>query len=346
MALYELKPENGSLEAVPATSFAQQQVKERADLQRALREHIDVLGEDLLLVAEEYGAFQDSRRRIDLLALDRVGRLVVIEIKRTDDGGHMELQALRYAAMVSTMTYDVLVETYAQHHGVEQEAAQAVVAEHVEDAEFDELSSQVRIVLVAADFSTEITATVLWLNEQYGLDVQCWRLAPYAFGGRLLLDLQQIIPLPEAEDYRVHQRRKGVSAEQTRTAVSSRDYGKYMISIDGEEQGPLSKQRAIRTAVVGLVRAGLPAADVRGATSGRRWLAVTPHPGETVGQAFRREHPGRGNGYWFELDISEGEQHWVMPTLGGRRTEQHLDRLKDAATGRFDWRRVDEPELS
>jgi hypothetical protein len=45
--------------------------------------------------AEEYGLFEDSRRRMDLLALDHTGTLVVIELKRTDDGGHMELQALR-----------------------------------------------------------------------------------------------------------------------------------------------------------------------------------------------------------------------------------------------------------
>ena len=33
-------------------------------------------------------------------------------VVRTDDGGHMELQALRYAAMVSTMTFTQAVEAY------------------------------------------------------------------------------------------------------------------------------------------------------------------------------------------------------------------------------------------
>jgi RecB family endonuclease NucS len=44
------------------------------------------------VIAEEYGLSEDSRRRIDLLALDRSGTLVVIELKRTDDGGDMELR--------------------------------------------------------------------------------------------------------------------------------------------------------------------------------------------------------------------------------------------------------------
>lgn len=40
-----------------------------------------------MFVAEEYGAFDGSQRRIDLLAVDRTGQLVVIELKRTADGG-------------------------------------------------------------------------------------------------------------------------------------------------------------------------------------------------------------------------------------------------------------------
>ena len=80
MPLFELASE-GTLTKVPATNFATEQVLERADLQRALRANISVLGPDLLVVAEEFGDFADVRRRIDLLCVDREGQLVVVELK-------------------------------------------------------------------------------------------------------------------------------------------------------------------------------------------------------------------------------------------------------------------------
>ena len=101
MPLYEVTT-NG-LAQRPTADFAALEMYERQDLQRLLRDEISALGEDLLIIGEEFGDWQDARRRIDLLAIDKSGRLTVIEIKRTDDGGHMELQAIRYAAMVSSM---------------------------------------------------------------------------------------------------------------------------------------------------------------------------------------------------------------------------------------------------
>ena len=54
---------------------------------------------------------------------------------------------------------------------------------------------------MSAEFSKELTTSVIWLNE-CGLDIECVRIKPYSDNGRILADIQQIIPLPEAEDYR------------------------------------------------------------------------------------------------------------------------------------------------
>ena len=61
---------------------------------------------------EEFSDWEDSKRRIDLLALDKQANLVVIELKRTSDGGHMELQAVRYASMISSMTFEQAVRVH------------------------------------------------------------------------------------------------------------------------------------------------------------------------------------------------------------------------------------------
>ena len=45
--------------------------------------------------------------------MDAEANLVVVELKRTADGGHMELQAIRYASMVSAMTFERAVQIHA-----------------------------------------------------------------------------------------------------------------------------------------------------------------------------------------------------------------------------------------
>ena len=103
MPLYEINHE--ALIAVPRFTFGDAGLYERADLQRLLREHIEVIAPGTMLIAEEFGSWDDSKRRIDLLAIDGSANLVVIELKRDETGAHMELQALRYAAMGSKMTF-------------------------------------------------------------------------------------------------------------------------------------------------------------------------------------------------------------------------------------------------
>jgi hypothetical protein len=319
------------LEAVDRTSLAAEKIRERQDLQRALRQRIEILGDDLLVVAEEYGLFEDSRRRVDLLALDRTGSLVVIELKRTDDGGHMELQALRYAAMVSTMTADHLVAVYSQANDLAADEARLVIEGWV-GAPFEELPDQVRIILVSADFSSEITSTVIWLNGTYNTDIACYRIVSYRLGDEVLFDLQQIIPLPEARDFQIQQRQKGAATAAARSQ-GGRDYTRYDISVGDLARSEQSKQAAVKFAIQELHHAGVDLAQIRSATWERRWIPVHPAAGESNEDAFRREYPGRSlTNMWFDLGIADDKATWVIPTFGGPSTEQALQRLADIAS--------------
>lgn len=219
MALFHMTTDR--LEAVPETSFTGERIFERKDLQRLLRADTSPLGEELLVVAEEFSEWEDSARRIDLLCIDKQARLVVVELKRTSDGGHMELQAIRYAAMVASMTLDSVVARYAKSlTGDDVEArARREVLEFLEADSLDstELTGDVRIILVSENFSTELTTAVMWLNK-HDLDITCVRLRPYKFGDRLLVDASQIIPLPEAADYEIKVRAQAQETKKARTA--------------------------------------------------------------------------------------------------------------------------------
>ena len=60
---------------------------------------------------------------------------------------------------------------------------------------------------------------MLWLNERE-LDIRCVRIKPYTDGGRTLVDVQQVVPLPEAADYQIKLRDKETSERTSRREQS------------------------------------------------------------------------------------------------------------------------------
>lgn len=251
MALYEMTKD--TLQRIATTTLGGQGFKERSDLQRLLRQQVEIVSPGTMVIAEEFGEWDESRRRIDLLGLDRDANLVVIELKRTEDGGHLELQAIRYAAMVSTMTFEQVVDAHAafrSRYNIEGDARSAILdfLGWLEPNE-TEFAQDVRIVLVSGNFSKEITTAVMWLNQR-GLDITCVPLEVYNLDGRVLVDVRQSIPLPEAADYQVRVRAK---QQQERVAtITKRDLTKYDVTIGGETLERLAKRHAVFRAVKGL----------------------------------------------------------------------------------------------
>ena len=244
MAIFKISA--NQLEPVAETSFSAEKIMERRDLQRLLRSQIEIISPNTLVIAEELGEFEGVRRRIDLLGVDKEANLVVIELKRTEDGGHMELQAIRYAAMVSAMTFGKAVDIYNKYLeflNEESDAEESLLGFlGWDEPSEDEFCQDVKIVLASAEFSKELTASVLWLNER-DLNINCYRLKPYKLGNDVLLDVQKIIPLPETAEFQVQIREKKLKERASKEGA--KDLTKYDVVISGKSHSSLAKRRAI-----------------------------------------------------------------------------------------------------
>ena len=229
--LFRVDPRDKTVTRVPESSFTALDIWERRDLQEWIAREPTLLGEELMVISTEFTHFDRSRDRLDILAVDRAGKLVVVELKRDQAAGYADLQALRYAAMVAPMGLKEVSEARVQYvagagndpvNPVDQaELIRDFIEEADEDFDFDE---RPRIILASENFSAEITTTVLWLRDQHKVDISCVRITPHRVDEELVLASDVIIPLREATEYQVRLRekeeRKAETRERKRLTVS------------------------------------------------------------------------------------------------------------------------------
>lgn len=154
---------NGST-AIPTRriTLAEAGLLERQHLQQWVIDHPELIGDGVKVVTCEYGKWISgggvaTADRLDVLGLDRTGRLVVVELKRDRAPDTVTMQAINYAAMVRRFSLDVLADVHATHLGgstTPQEARDQLI--EWAEAVSDETLSPPRIVLMASDFGPTV----------------------------------------------------------------------------------------------------------------------------------------------------------------------------------------------
>lgn len=263
MAIYRISPDKKKMQKLAGTSFEEQDMMEQ-DVQNLLTQdgNIEAIAPGVLIVCEKYNKWEGSQREMDLLGVDQQANLVVIELKRVKDGGHMELQAVRYAAMIANLTFDELVDIYAKYRysrnddseeSSSKSKAQKDLLSHFgwSEPKPEEFGEYVKIVLASADFSKELTTSVLWLNDNYDMGIRCVRMRPYQDQDTdtIFLDIQTIIPLPEAEDYQHGREKKNKIRRE-----ANRNTDRYNINVAGETYENLSHNRMMLHFIVAALK--------------------------------------------------------------------------------------------
>ena len=179
--MYKVNRSENRLVRLEERRFSDLNLHERDHLQEWLVQMPEALGEDLLIIQKEFDGFEDTRERLDVLALDKKGRLVVVENKLDDSGRDVVWQALKYVAYCSSLKKAEIVDIYQKYLDRWSKGANAAT-NLCEFLEIDDLDGTVlnagneqRLMLVAANFRKEVTSTVLWLIG-HGIRAQCFRV--------------------------------------------------------------------------------------------------------------------------------------------------------------------------
>jgi hypothetical protein len=222
ITMFRIDHQTNRIVKLKQVSFTELGYTERHHLQEWVANQPDALGEELLIIQKEFDGFDDTRERLDLLAIDKNGNLVVIENKLDDSGRDVVWQALKYASYCSTLSKSQIADIYQRYldrQGVGQDA-KALICDFLGEEEFAEVvlnpGNDQRLIMVAAQFRKEVTSTVLWLLKHH-VFVKCFRATPFKDGENLLLTVEQVIPLPEAEELMI-----GISEKEVEEQSSER----------------------------------------------------------------------------------------------------------------------------
>lgn len=153
---------------------------------------------DLQFVGRQVSPSSVVRDKIDMLAIDRAGRTVIIELKTGGDKLQL-LQAIGYAGMVSMWDEDAFTKKAGDKL--------SDVEDFLQESELTlgEANQAQRIVLVAEKYDYEVLAGAKWLHEAYGVDITCLRVEVFLEGTETAgkskyLTFAQIYPNKELDD--------------------------------------------------------------------------------------------------------------------------------------------------
>jgi hypothetical protein len=204
--MYTIDRVKNRISKLEEKTFTELKFKERDHLQEWIANNPSALGEELLIIQKEFNGFSDTKERLDLLALDKLGNIVVIENKLDDSGRDVTWQTIKYASYCSSLTKQEIIKIYQEYLGNENNAEEKL-SEFFDGKEIDEINlnrglNTQRLIMIAANFRKEVTSSVLWLLN-YKIRIQCFKVTPYSLNNQLFLNVEQILPTKDTEEYSI-----------------------------------------------------------------------------------------------------------------------------------------------
>jgi hypothetical protein len=150
-----------TLQQVPSATLNQEE-----RLENWIEKDPAILGLELALVGRQVQT--EFGGRIDLLAIDRQGSCVIIELKKGRSPRDVVAQLLDYASWVCDLDYDDLDRIASEHYG---KNIASLYQEAFEDALPEQLNTTHSMVIAAAELDESSERIIGYLSEKHGLSI-------------------------------------------------------------------------------------------------------------------------------------------------------------------------------
>lgn len=149
------------------TSLANEGRKESLDLESWIASNPSIIRPGLTVIGRQVVTGSGP---LDLLAIDRSGDLVIVELKRDRLPRETLAQAMDYASDVASWGIDKLSEVCIKYTG---KSLEEVLGEHLPDVDLESfaVNESHRIILVGFAIEASLERMVEWLSDGYGVGI-------------------------------------------------------------------------------------------------------------------------------------------------------------------------------
>jgi len=196
--LYKIK--NNNIESTEKIKFSDENIAEK-NIENWVEKNPEMLGEPLKIIARQLN-IQEVGDRLDLLALDKQGNLVIIELKTDVIKSDATLQAVKYASYLSDWKFDEIERQMYSYTNNEMENYDAL--EEIENfcEEDYEINDNQRVILAGRTVRPRTSSVALWLRNQ-GVNIKIVRFEPWKDEKDIYLHPKILIPLPAEEEFHI-----------------------------------------------------------------------------------------------------------------------------------------------
>ncbi len=237
--LFKYDKDKNKLFKIEETTFSKERLYETQNIEKWIKRNPGILYGDkeneIKIIGEQKQSL--AKKRLDLLAVDRFGEIVIIELKRDLAESMTEFQAITYASSYIYSIFDDICTIYSEYLIKNKEELNLSNIENIYELATnelkafleatvnipDEFNSNQKIILVAGNFSKDLLSAATWLILK-GIKIECIKLNLYKYENDLIIHPQMVLPTPDISENII-----GIELSEKNVEQKRRKYQKWIV---------------------------------------------------------------------------------------------------------------------